>query len=186
MAEDSSHNKWTFLDSQVTHENPYFYVREDNVVTPTGNEGKYYVIVKPWAAGIVPITKNNTIVLIGQYRYTTQRFSWEIPAGGADDGEDDIQVAARRELWEETGLEAVEWKQLGVVQSFNGNCNEMGMMFLAWDLYQTEDSEAEAEGITEMKEVSWEELKEMIRKGEITDSFSLSALWQAGVYLGWI
>ena len=127
---------WKYLDSRVVHENPYFGVREDDVITPAGDEDKYYVITKPWATGVVPVTRENGIVLIGQYRYPTQRYSWEIPAGAGDAGEE-IIASARRELWEETGLTAVDWQQLGVVQSFNGSSNEMGMMFLVWDMHDT-------------------------------------------------
>ncbi|PSO44700.1 MAG: hypothetical protein BRC23_00500 [Parcubacteria group bacterium SW_4_49_11] len=157
------HNKWKFLESRVAYENPFFWVREDDVINPLGKESKYYVVVKPWAVGIVPMTQENEIVLIGQYRYTTQRFSWEVPAGSADEENEDRVTSARRELWEETGLEAVEWQQLGLIQSFNGNSSEMGQSYLAWDLYDTGEDETEAEGITRIKSCSWDEIKEMIR-----------------------
>ena len=70
--------------------------------------------------------------MIRQRRYTTGVESLEIPGGGAD--EDDLLTAAQRELREETGLAAADWRDLGPVYSLNGVADAPGRVFLASDL----------------------------------------------------
>lgn len=179
---DIRKNPWKTLASEVVHKNRWYSVRKDTVIMPNGEQGEYNVIDHEDAVFIVALDEGNQVYLIGLYRYPTNMYSLEIPAG-ASDGEDPL-VAAKRELQEETGLAAKEWKLLGRLQSANGFLNEFAHIFLASDIRTVGAHEQEAEGITMLKKVPFEKALSMIRSGEITDSQSVAAITLAGMHLG--
>ena len=112
MNPEEAPNPWRVLGSRPVYENPWISVREDEVVRPDGNLGIYGVVhYKNTAVGVLPV-EDGHVYLVGQYRYPLERYSWEIPEGGCPEDEDPLQ-AARRELKEETGLEATRWEKLG-------------------------------------------------------------------------
>jgi 8-oxo-dGTP pyrophosphatase MutT (NUDIX family) len=176
--------RWLTHDSQTVYENAWIRVREHQVSRPDGSEGIYGVVeVRNPAVFIVPITEAGEVVLIRMYRYTLDRESVEIPAGGTD-GQDPL-VAAERELVEETGYTAAEWEPLGLMHANDGVCNAPEHVFLARTLTCADDHGAmAAEGISEVLTKPWEEVIEMIRQGEIHDSESIAALMLAAVALG--
>jgi 8-oxo-dGTP pyrophosphatase MutT (NUDIX family) len=174
-------NPWQSVSSEVVHKNQWFYVRQDKVITPEGKDGEYNVVVSPGAAFIVALNENNKIYLIGQYRYPTGVYSLELPAGSIDDQEP--LVAAKRELQEETGLVAKEWKQLGVFQSANGIMSELCYVFMATNLEQTNHNAQIEEGIDELIPVSLEEALKMIKNGELSDGQSIASLTMAAIEL---
>jgi len=169
--------------TRTAYENAWIRVREDQVIRPDGQPGLYGVVeVRSPAVFVVPVTAAGEVVLVEVDRYATGGRSWEVPAGGSD-GED-LLVAARRELLEETGLVAAEWTALAQVQSLNGVANAPGRVFLARDLHAAEGAEREVEGITAQRSVSLPELVAMISRGEISDNETLGALLVALVKLG--
>jgi 8-oxo-dGTP pyrophosphatase MutT (NUDIX family) len=176
-------NNWRTLSSRTAYENPWIRVREDQVIRPDGEPGIYGVVeVRSPAVFVVPVTEAGQIVLVEVDRYAIGRRSWEVPAGGAD-GQDLLQAAAR-ELREEAGLAASDWRDLGEVFSLNGVSNAPGRVFLACGLERVDGAEAEVEGITGVRTVSPAELAAMIAGDEITDNESLGALLKALVALG--
>ena len=105
-------NPWQRRGSRLVYSNQWITVREDDVITPGGTPGIYGVVETRIATGVVALTEKNEIYLVGQYRYPVDEYSWEIPEGGSERDEDPM-VTAKRELREETGLEAEFWEQLG-------------------------------------------------------------------------
>jgi 8-oxo-dGTP pyrophosphatase MutT (NUDIX family) len=188
MAEDGDRagvaaRKWRTLSSRTAYENPWIRVREDAVLRPDGEPGIYGVVeVLSPAVFVVPVTAAGEFVLVEVDRYAIGRRSWEVPAGGA--GGPDLTGGARRELREETGLAASEWRDLGEVFSLNGVSDAPGRVFLAQGLSQVGGEETEVEGITATRTVSRTELAAMISRDEITDNESLGALLKALVALG--
>ncbi len=92
---------WKTKNSKIVHQNPWYKIRQDEVITPDGKPGTYNVLeTKGDAALIVPLSEKDEIYLIKKYRYPIKEFSWEIPSGNSEGG--DIFEAAKRELWEET------------------------------------------------------------------------------------
>jgi len=87
---------WKKLSSKVIHENPYYSVREDDVIKPDGSKGTYNVVVTKGAVFIVALDDERNVYLERLHRYTNNNQSIEIPAGGTD-GEDHL-TAAKREL----------------------------------------------------------------------------------------
>ena len=105
-------NTWKTLESKDIYDNPWISVREDKVINPSGGDGIYGVVhFKNLAIGIVPIDKDGYTYLVGQYRYSLEEYSWEIPMGGGPLDIDKLE-SAKRELKEETGLVAHKWTEI--------------------------------------------------------------------------
>lgn len=175
--------RWKTLSSRIAYENAWIRVREDRVVRPDGEEGIYGVVESPPSVFVVPLTAEDEVVMIEQVRYTTGRRSLEIPAGGSD-GED-VLVAARRELAEETGLVAASWREVGAeIAQMNGIASELGWVYLASDLSPAGAHAQEAEGIDAVHRVPFSALTGMIARGEITDGQTITSLALAAIALG--
>ena len=173
---------WRTLRSRVVYENTWIRVREDAVLRPDGSPGIYGVVeVRSPAVFVVPVTEAGEIVLVEVDRYTVDRLSLEVPAGGTDG--DDPLVAAGRELREETGLAAESMIDLGSVYSLNGVSDAPGHVVLATGLCLVGGAEQKVEGISAVRTVPLPDLLTMIRAGEITDNESLGALLVALVHL---
>lgn len=174
---------WSTLASRDVYENAWIRVREDQVRRPDGSAGVYGVVeVRNPAVFVVAVTADDAVLLVTLERYTTGRASIEVPAGGSD-GED-LLVAARRELREETGYEAARWRDLGEVHSLNGVAAAPGRVFLATELTVVGGAELESEGIDAVRAVPVGEVLALVARGEITDNESLAALLLAFVALG--
>jgi 8-oxo-dGTP pyrophosphatase MutT (NUDIX family) len=174
-SEDKPANPWHTLSTRLIYDNPWIRVREDQVRRPDGKPGIYGVVhYKHLAIGILPIDADGQVHLVGQYRYPLDRYSWEIPEGGCPEGEDPLE-AAQRELQEETGLHAQNWKLVGEAELSNSVGDEQAIWFVATELVQ---GEAEPEGTEVLKQrrVSLAEALRMIETHEIRDSLSIIAL----------
>lgn len=178
---NAAKNPWKKLSSEIVYKNKWYSVRRDLVITPNGQPGEYNVVDEPDAVFIVAMDEDKSIYLIGTYRYTTDMYSIEVPAGNTDGG-DPLQ-AAKRELQEETGLRAEKWISLGRFQAENGKTNSFGHVFLAEELQDTKEHDQKAEGITSTQKVSLTEALAMIKDGRITDCQSVAAISYAALYL---
>lgn len=168
-------NPWKKLDSKLVYDNPWITVIEDTVINPSGGEGIYgKVHFKNIAVGIIPIDEEGNTWLVGQYRYTLDQYSWEIPEGGCPAGED-ILDAAKRELKEETGLTAVNWNKIMEIHTSNSVSDELGYVFLATGLTVGETSFEDTEDL-KIRKLPFKELVQMVLDGEITDSISVAAI----------
>lgn len=175
---------WITRGSREVYENPWIRVREDDVITPGGEPGLYGVVsLQNPSVFVVPVTKDNEVVLVRQWRYTVERHSWEVPAGGSD-GEEP-EVAAQRELREEAGYVAERMTVLPQVFSLNGVCDAPGFVVVAEDLTRVSDgAEIADEGISGTATLPWTEVFEWIKTGQIHDGESITALMHAGLALG--
>jgi 8-oxo-dGTP pyrophosphatase MutT (NUDIX family) len=169
-------NPWTTLSRQTVYENPWIRVVEDQVLNPSGQPGIYGVVqFRNRAVGVIPIDDEDHTWLVGQYRYTLNRYEWEIPEGGAPDGES-LEEAARRELLEEVGLEAANLRLLlSGVQTSNSVTNEEGYLFVATGLTFRGACPEPTEQL-QVRRVPLTEAFRMAEAGEIHDALSLAAL----------
>jgi 8-oxo-dGTP pyrophosphatase MutT (NUDIX family) len=166
---------WKQLSSSVVHKNPWYQVRKDEVVRPDGSPGEYYVVETGGASVyIIVVDDQEKILLIGQERYTSGTFSWEIP-GGNSDGQEPAKAAAR-ELLEETGIEANKWEFIGDSYVMGGISSEKGYMYKVTGLIFHQENKQYEEGITHTKWVTLQDIKRMIKNGEITDNQTITAI----------
>lgn len=175
-------NPWRCHDSRVIFENPWLRLREDRVTRPDGQPGQYGVVeFRSRAIGVVPVTPDGYTYLVGQWRYTLEQYSWEIVEGGGGLDEPPLE-AARRELREETGIEAARFTYLGELATSNSVTNELGCVFLAEDLTY---GEAEPEGTErlQVKRVPLAVAYEMAMTGEISDCLAIVGLSRAWHFL---
>lgn len=177
MEVDEQRNPWRTLSSREVYENNWIRVREDSVIRPDGEPGIYGVVhFRNRAVGVLAVDEDDFIYLVGQYRYTLDRYSWEIPEGGCPVGEEPLS-AAKRELEEETGLSASHWERLGEAHLSNSVTDELAIWYVARGLTQGEHS---PEGTEELKvlRVPFSRALEMVLTGEITDALSRLAIMQ--------
>lgn len=178
---------WPVRETRVVYENPWIRVREDAVVRPDGSDGIFGVVeVQRPAVFVVTLTDADEVVLVTVDRHTVGT-SLEVPAGGTD-GEDPL-VAAQRELAEETGLAARDWRRVGTMNALNGVCRAPEVVFLATGLAPAADTETGGsaraeEGITGVRRVPVAEVLDLVRHGAITDGETIAALMLALVALG--
>ncbi len=169
-------NPWITLSATTVYDNRWITVTKHDVINPAGGKGVYgKVHFKNKAIGIIPIDDEGNTWLVGQFRYTLNEYSWEIPEGG---GPLDVPPldSAKRELKEETGLEARTWHQLMRLHNSNSVTDEEAIIFVAEDLEQgtTELEDSEADLI--VKKLPLKKAIDMVMNGEITDSMSVAGL----------
>ncbi|SFC53639.1 8-oxo-dGTP pyrophosphatase MutT, NUDIX family [Flexibacter flexilis DSM 6793] len=176
--EDLNKNPWTTLSSQDIYDNPWIHVREDKVLNPSGGKGIYGVVqFKNKAIGIIPIDAEGYTYLVGQYRYSLNEYSWEIPMGGGR-LDTDILVSAQRELKEETGFTAKQWTNIARIHTSNSVTDEEGFIFLAEDLEAGEDEPEETEQLRVWR-LPLAEAVQMAMDNRITDAISVAGLLKA-------
>ena len=172
-------NPWITHSSEEKYRNAWIEVVEHQVTNPAGNPGIYGVVgFKNVAVGIVPVDEHGNTVLVGQYRYPLNTYSWEIIEGGCPIGEP-LRQGAMRELLEETGLSAKHLHYLLDLHTSNSVTDEHSTVFVASNLSQGPAIPEETEQL-KLRHCHIDQAIEMAKNGEITDAISLAALLKLG------
>jgi len=175
-------NPWRIISAKPIYDNKWISVTEYDVINPNGGNGIYgKVHFKNAAIGILPLDEELNTYLVGQYRFALEQYSWEIPEGGGP-LEQDVLQSAKRELLEETGLEAAEWTKLMEFHLSNSVSDEHGHIFLARRLTQRQSQPEETEDLA-VKKVPFEEAYRMVEDGTITDSMAVAAILKVKIML---
>jgi len=173
---------WTTKSSKVVYENPWLLVREDKIIHPNGKDGMYGVVEsKSDAVFVVPIDSEGNVSIIQQEHYSTKELAWQCVAGRTD-GEQP-EIAAKRELLEEAGLDAGEIIVLSRAHTASGLTTFRSTICLARQLTPNADYIDEGEGIATVIAFSIPIIHKMILEGEISNTESIAALFLAFAYL---
>ena len=167
-------NPWKILNSREVYRNSWMGIKEFNVLRPDGNKGIYAYMDCVPAVGIIPFEEEGWTYLVGQYRFPLKKYSWEIPTGMAEKGEDLVQTAGR-ELQEETGIMAGEIIKLGSFDTSNSLTNEVATLFLGLDCREGKQKFDPTEDLQIMR-LKFKDVMDLVKKGEITDAMSLIGL----------
>ena len=156
------------VSSQTVFEGRIVTVKVDKVEMPGGNLAEREVVLHPGGVGVVAVTEDHKVILVKQYRKPLDKAIYEIPAGKLDKGEEPL-ACAKRELSEETGLEAETFTYLGFIYPSPGFTDEVTHMYLATGLSQGATHPDEDEYL-DVEEVSFVQVLAMIEKNEINDA----------------
>lgn len=170
------------MAQRVIYENPWIGLTEYDVINPGGGKGIYgKVRFKSLAIGILPLDARGYTWLVGQYRFTLDAYTWELPEGGGDPMLPPVE-SAKRELLEETGLVATDWSELMQMHLSNSVTDELAHVFLARGLEQHQAQPEESEDLA-IRRLPFEEAYRMVEKGEVTDSISVAAILKVKLLL---
>jgi len=174
---EKENNPWKTISEETAYENAWIRVEHHEVLNPAGNPGIYgKVHYKNTAIAIIAVDSEGFTYLVGQFRYTLNTYSWEVPEGGCSiESGESILEAAKRELLEETGLVALTWTELGEVYLSNSVSDEKAVMYLAQNLSQHQACPEETEQL-KIRKLPLKEAIEMAQNGEISDALSVLSL----------
>ena len=169
-------NPWQTLQRQEVYRNPWIRVYDDQALNPAQKPCQYGVVeFANQAVAIVPVDTEGYTWLVGQHRYPLDCYSWEVPMGGCPQGEQPL-TAAKRELQEETGLQAKQWQPiLQQLQVSNSVTNELGHIYLAQQLTLGATAFEESEDISVLRCPLTQALHWAL-SGHIQDALSVLAL----------
>lgn len=182
MKKNLAPNPWKKLSTEVKYENKWIKIVEHQVTNPAGNPGIYGVVhFKTYAIAIIPLDDENNTWIVGQYRYPHDSYEWEVVEGGCPEGTSPVETA-HRELLEEVGLKADTMELILEMQLSNSTTDEVSYTYIARGLTQ-ETAEPEEEEQLVIKKLPFEELYQMVLRGEIRDSLSVASVLRAQVLL---
>jgi ADP-ribose pyrophosphatase len=169
-------NPWITKSTETKYDNPWIRLDESQVINPAGNDGIYGVVhFKNRAMAIIPLDEENNTWIVGQFRYTSKTYEWEVIEGGVPEGEDLLE-GAKRELKEEAGLIANEWTMIiDGCQLSNSVSDEIGYAYIARGLTITETNPEETEQL-QIRKLPFDELVTMVMNGEIKDLLSVASV----------
>ncbi|HKO82111.1 MAG TPA: NUDIX hydrolase [Chitinophagaceae bacterium] len=179
----SEKNPWQVISEKKIYDNKWINVTEYDVINPNGGKGIYgKVHFKNLAIGIVVLDDELNTYLVGQFRFTLNEYSWEIPEGGGPLEIDPLE-SAKRELLEETGLVAKDWTPILKMHLSNSVTDEYSIIYLARQLEQHTAMPEETEQLV-VKKLPFREAWQMVEKGLITDAMSVAAIQKVKLMLG--
>ena len=166
---------WKRIRSQPAQSFRVFSVRTDTTISPrTGIEHDFYVIeTRDWI-NIIPLTDDDQVVMIRQYRHGSREVTLEIPGGLVDPG-DTPKKAAVRELLEETGYQAKKWAKIGIVNPNPALFNNRCYTFLAQGVKEVTDPTPDQTEDIEVVLIPLKKMSGLILKEKIDHAMVITA-----------
>jgi 8-oxo-dGTP pyrophosphatase MutT (NUDIX family) len=170
-------NPWKPGTERVAFESGWITVTDQIATAPTGRPAPYGLVrFKNLAVAVLPVHADGTIVLVGQHRFPFGDYSWELPEGGSPLAEDPLD-GAKRELAEETGLAAADWREVMRAQLSNSVTDERMIGYLALGLSEATVGHAadETEAIALVR-VPFREALDAAMAGYLPDMLTVAML----------
>lgn len=173
-------HEFATVDSETLYVGKIFALRADEVRMPGGNTARREVVEHYGAVAILAMDDDDKIVMVYQYRHPVGRRLWELPAGLLDMSDEAPQLTAARELEEEAGLSAQDWRVLVDLVSAPGFSDESVRVYLATglsDVGRPDAHDEEADLIAR-----WFSLDDAVRmalSGEIVNTIAVSGILAA-------
>ncbi|MCC7493173.1 MAG: NUDIX hydrolase [Fimbriimonadaceae bacterium] len=164
------------LTSQRIYDGRVVHLDVDQVALAKGGQSVREVVRHPGAVMVVPVTADGRVVLVRQYRYAAGEALLELPAGTLDHPGEDPLACAQRELAEETGYQATQWRLLASFYTAPGFCTELIHCFLASDVTPGAVAEADADEDIELVMMPLSSAKTLARRGELRDAKTICGL----------
>jgi 8-oxo-dGTP pyrophosphatase MutT (NUDIX family) len=167
--------------SVTLHKGRVFTLLRENITLDNGVTVDLDVIRHPGASAVVAVSDDNKLILIKQFRHAVGDYIWEIPAGTLDPDETYLECA-KRELVEETGFSANNWRKLGEIIPVPGYSDERIRIFLATGLVSAQQ-DLDKDEVLAVHEIRMADAIDMIRKGAILDGKTITGLFMANQWI---
>jgi len=174
---DQARAAWRTLTSRPVYTNPWIRVREDIAQLPDGRTTLYGVVECAPAVGVLPFLDSGTVVLVGQWRYVSRAFRWEIPTGAVKPAESE-EAAVHRELAEEAGYQAARLVKLCRFDTSKSILDETAHVYMAEGLRSIARAPDDTEFI-EVRAFAFDEVVRMVERSEIVDAMTALAVLHA-------
>lgn len=163
------------LSSTEIYNGAVLKLKVDEVLLPNGETAKREIVVHNGAVCVLPIDDEGYVYMVRQYRYPFSEAMLEIPAGKLDSPDEDWLSAAKRELSEEVGLTASDFRYIGDIRPSVAIFTEVIHMYFARGL-QKGKQHLDDDEFLNVEKYKLSELVEMVLKGEITDGKTIAAV----------
>lgn len=170
------------LSSEKIFDGRILHIRRDTVRLPDGGEAIREVVDHPGGVCVLALDGENRALLVSQFRYPYEEVLREVPAGKLEYGEDPARAAVR-ELKEETGAVAGEFRSLGELYPSPGYCGEVIRMYLARDLTFGE-THLDKDEFLNLERIPFDRLVEQVLSGEIRDAKTIAVTLKGKLLLG--
>lgn len=175
---NDDNRKWEVLESEYLIRRPWLTARRDHVRLPNGNEiPDFYILEYPNWVNTIAITTEGQFVLIRQYRHGIREINFELCAGVCDEGEEPL-VAAKRELYEETGYGNGEWKLWMTISPNPTSMTNTNYCYIATNVEKISTQHLEPTEDISVHLMSKDEVKELLMNGGIRQSLMAAPLWK--------
>jgi len=176
-------NPWKTVKKNIISQNKFGYtLHDDDVITPSGNPGKYMVLEKHGFVVIVALNSKNQVIMTKQWRYPVEKEFIELPAGNIEYNEDPLKTA-QRELFEETGAVSDDWTKLGFFWIGNGAMKIKGHFYLAKNISLRSGNKQDSTEKITVRLISYNKLIKLIKNYKIDEDRTALGLLLAQNYL---
>jgi len=169
-------NKWKTLKSKNILQNRIFSFNEEQVLSPKNKKFPVWVMEVPTWINIIPVTSDNTVIMVKQYRFGNKEITLEIP-GGMSEPNEDPKSAAIREMQEETGYTSENVIEIGSVSPNPALMNNQAITYLAFDVELTSIQNLDTMEDIEIVEINLEEVPKLIQNKTIDHALVVSAFY---------